>query len=857
MFEGLGAFEKPYKIQLKDNAKPIAHAAHRVPLAIRNKLKDKLDELVKKQIIMKTDEFNEWAHNIVVRHKKNGTLRICLDPGELNNSIIDENFLIPTLDELTAKLKGVKYFSVLDLKDGFWHVKLDDQSQNLCTFATPFGNYKFLRMPFGIKSGPKVFQRKNNEVFSGLENTFIYMDDIIVIGKTRDEHDTALLAVLERAKRQNVRFNKEKLKIAVDKVKYLGHVFSEDKVEPDRDRIEAIKQMSEPHNKSDLQTFLGVINYMSEFISNLSELTAPLRELLKKNTIFKWTDTHTQAFSKIKQAILDAPILVPFDETKDIEIQADASIGGLGCNIMQDGKPIAFASRTLTDTERRYSQIEKELLSIVFACNKFRFYTYGRKIRIVNDHKPLTAIIKKEIHKIASAKLQNMRMKLLNYDIQLEYAPGKTIHIADYLSRYSMKLKEEDVDKNLAEAVLVINVSDERKKEFQQKVENDVVLKKVKEYCMNGWPTNKAKCDENVKFFYNKRNEIFVDDDILFLNDRIIVPVAMKKKMLEQLHESHFGIEKTKKKAKKALYWAGIDSDIEKMINACETCQQNANRNQKEPLISHSIPNKPFEKLACDIFEYKSRDYLVAVDYYSKWIELKQLTGKRANNVIEALTEVFSRNGIPRKIIADNMPFNSYECKSFARSLDFIFETSSPHYPKSNGLAERAVQICKNIMRKANNMCDVYNALLEYRNTPTKDLDFSPAQLNKNRMLRTKLPMKTSHFEPRLNENVKQQLENKQNNNKKYYDRNAKERKQFDMNESVYVWVNGKWRGGKISKIWHTPRSYVIQTDDGEYRRNSRDVRGRIPSESLDIDQSFPSQQTPTMLKHTRSGRAY
>lgn len=331
---------------------------------------------------------------------------------------------------------------------------------------------------------------------------------------------------------------------------------------------------------------------------------------MKKNVVFRWGTAHSQAFNKIKRAIINAPILVPFDETKNIQVQTDASKHGLGCCILQDGQPIAFASRTLSDAEQRYSQIEKEFLSILFACKKFKFYTYGRKIRVVNNHKPLTSIIKKEIHKIASARLQNMRIKLWNFDIDLEYAPGKTIYIADYLSRYAMKAEETDEGKSLSEQVLVINVSDERKIHLQEETEKDLVLKKVKEYCVNGWPNNKAKCDENVKFLFKLRNDIFLDEDILFVNDRIMIPTSMRKEILKQLHESHMGIVKTKKRARNALYWAGMDSDIENMINTCETCQLNAHKNQKEPLISHSIPDKPFVKIACDIFEFKSKDYL-------------------------------------------------------------------------------------------------------------------------------------------------------------------------------------------------------------------------------------------------------
>lgn len=185
-------------------------------------------------------------------------LRICVDATDLNEYILDESFLIPTLDELTASLKGKKYFSVLDLKDGFWQVELDKESQDLCTFATQFGYYKFKRMPFGIKSGPKIFQKMNYANFGDIENVFAYMDDILITGETREEHDKALINVLNRAREKGVRFNKRKMKIDVKEVKYLGHIFSENKIEPDRDRIEAIKQMGEPKNKNDLQTFLGV-----------------------------------------------------------------------------------------------------------------------------------------------------------------------------------------------------------------------------------------------------------------------------------------------------------------------------------------------------------------------------------------------------------------------------------------------------------------------------------------------------------------------------------------------------------------------------------------------------------------------
>lgn len=318
---------------MKEDAQPIAHAPRRVPHCILNKLKIKLDELEKNKIIEKTDEYSEWVNYLVTVEKKDAakSLRLCLDPQHLNKNILDEHAYIPTFDDVSSKLKDMKYFTVLDLRDGFWHVKLDNESKKLCTFATPFGNYRFLRMPFGIKSAPSVFQRLNYENFGDIPNVVIYFDDVLITGPTKESHDATLKKVLDRARAKTVRFNLNKMQLAQRQVKYLGHIFSLNEIKPDPDRLIAIEKMSRPKNKTDLQTFLGVVNFMRSFIKNLSEKTATLRELLKKNAIFQWTQLHDKVFDDIKTEILNSNVLMPFDTSKQIAIQCDASQNGLGC----------------------------------------------------------------------------------------------------------------------------------------------------------------------------------------------------------------------------------------------------------------------------------------------------------------------------------------------------------------------------------------------------------------------------------------------------------------------------------------------------------------------------------------------
>lgn len=859
LFKGLGTFAHEYDIKLKEDATPIAHAPRRVPDAIKSKLKMKLNDMVKNGIIEKANGYSPWVNYMVTVEKKDAqkSLRVCIDPKELNLNIENEHAYIPTFDDLASKLNGMKYFSVLDLKDGFWHVKLTPKSRQYCTFATPYGNYRFIRMPFGIKTGPSVFQNMNYENFGDIEGVLIYFDDIMIFARTRKEHDEILKKVLERAREKNVRFNENKIQIASEHVKYLGHIFSHNEIKPDPDRLVAIERIGRPKNKKDLQTFLGVVNYLRPFIPNLSELTAPLRELLKKNTIFLWTELHDKVIHEIKTLVLKSNILVPFDTKKDIIVQCDASQNGLGCCLLQNGKPISFASRSLSSAEQNYAQIEKEMLSIIFACTKFQFYTYGRKVHVVNDHKPLLGIMNKEIHKIASAKLQRMRLKLLNFDIFLEHAPGKSIQLADYLSRYMIQCDDSHEDKSLTESVLTINVSDERKNEIQKETEKDNTLKLIKNFCKNGWPNNKENCPDSARYFYTLRNDILLEDDILFYNERIIIPRSMRKQIIERLHEPHFGITKTLKRARSSVFWPNISNEIEHIVTHCRICQENANKNQKEPLIPHEIPNEPFKKVACDILEHKGKNFLAVVDFYSNWIELVKLKGKTAHEINIELLRIFSRFGYPHIIIADNVPFGSFECKEFAKKHDMKIITTSPRYAQANGMAERAVQICKNILKKSVSEEEMLQTLLAYRTTPIKNMYYSPAQLIQSRNLRNDLPMHENKLRPKLCVNVEQQHKNKLIKTKTDYDKSAKQRPDFEQNQNVLFQHNDKWQSGKIIKKHDTPRSYVIEkSDGGEYRRNTRHIR-RLLLDSNQNKQNEMIQSTKVHQKVTRSGCRY
>lgn len=361
-----------------------------------------------------------------------------------------------------------------------------------------------------------------------------------------------------------------------------------------------------------------------------------------------------------------------------------------------------------------------------------------------------------------------------------------------------------------------------KKKKIKEETENDETLKRILDFYRNGWPKNKSKVPDNIKFYYNKRNDIIENDGILFYNEKIMIPESMKREMLALLHESHFGMNKTKSRARSTVYWKNLNEDIENMILNCRICEELSKNNVKEPLIPHEIPKRSFEKVGCDIAMYGGKNYVVLVDYFSKWIELKQIRNKTSSEVIQAWMEIFAQFGIPKTIIADNMPFGSFECKKFAENWDIEIITSSPLYPKSNGMAERAVQVVKNILKKSRSIEDTYTQLLEYRNTCVKDMNVTPSQLVFNRLVRTKIPIAESLLEPKIIDEVNRQLQKKADRVRLFYDRSAKSRAPFKEGDEVLLNTNGKWNNAKVIKKWHTPRSYVVEDEDGShYRRNS------------------------------------
>ena len=304
LFTGLGEVEGEYKIKLKSDAQPyVLNSPRRIELPLMDSVKTELERMVKLKVIIPVQEATDWCSPMVVVPKPNGELRICADLTKLNQSIVRERYMLPTVEHTLGQLTGAIVFTKLDANSGFWQLKMDEESSYLTTFISPFGRYRYLRLPYGISSAPEHFQRRVLEILDGLEGVVCLVDDIVVHGRTQAEHDGRLQKVLKRLEEKKVTLNLKKCKFSEKQVRFLGQIVDEKGVHPDPNKVIAIAEMEPPQNIGELRRFLGMVNQQSKFAPALAEKTKPLRDLLSRKNDWFWGDTQNKAFNHIKKIL--------------------------------------------------------------------------------------------------------------------------------------------------------------------------------------------------------------------------------------------------------------------------------------------------------------------------------------------------------------------------------------------------------------------------------------------------------------------------------------------------------------------------------------------------------------------------
>lgn len=807
---------KDYEINFKvqDNVNPIFKKPYNMPYALRPKVEEKLESLVKAGILKPVSSSN-WASPIVIVHKKDGEVRICVDfRVSVNKVLIPEQYPLPTVDDIFATLSGGKVFTVLDLTGAYSQLKVKEQSQELLTINTHVGLFRYTRMTYGIASAPSIFQSVMDRILMGIPNCHCYLDDIIIAGRDLSECYELVREVLNRLQKSGVKVNLAKCKFFESSVDYLGHTIDEQGIHPTKEKLRAIIEAPEPQDLTQLRAYLGLLNYYSKFIPMLSSRLGPMYKLLRKDVEFVWTNECKENFELSKTLICQNQVLVHYDPSKPIVISCDSSSYGVGSVLSHriDGidKPIYFASGTLSNAEKNYSQIEREALAIIFGVKKFHKFVYGRSFILVTDHQPLKVIFNpdKGISVMAASRLVRWSLILSAYNYQIEYRKGSELKEADALSRLPLKdATDINSDVNSFNLVDEIPLSSAEVDTMSKK---DPILVKVREMCLRGWPD---KVDSSLKGYYSKRNEMSIEGNCLLVGNRVVIPQSLRGKVLDIIHADHLGIVKTKMLARSTVWWPGVNDDIELLISKCRTCQLTQN-NAHDNLISWPKTENVWQRVHIDFFNFKGTTCLLIVDSKSKWLDVHVMRqGTDITKTVEKLKLTFSILGIPQSIVSDNgPPFNSNEFQRFCQTNGIIPLKSPPYHPQSNGLAERYVGTVKSslnkfLMQNSNLKLEqqIVNFLFSYRNTPNASTGLCPNDLLFKFKPRTKLDMLKPSFNNML---ITKSTEN------------FIPPKLFKIGEKVLVGNLGpsydshiKWKEGVIMKII-SGVTYLVKVDD-------------------------------------------
>ena len=429
---------------------PIHQPLRRTPFSLRKKINEMIEEMLETGIIQQSS--SPWASPIVLVKNKDGTMRFCVDYRKLNHITKPDVFPLPRIDDTLEQLAGAKYFSTLDLASGYWQVSMDNTSQEKTAFSTYAGHYEFKKMPFGLVNAPSTFQRLMEVTLAGLKQDccLTYLDDVIVIGKSMEEHNQNLVKVFDRLRVAGLKLKPTKCKLAQRSVEYLGHIVSEEGVRTDPKKLQAVSEYPTPADVKSLRSFLGLASYYRRFIPNFAKVAGPLHALTKKDVEYVWTPQCQEVFRKLKELLTSSPVLVFPNFDIPFLLETDASHQGLGAVLAQtqsDGtvRPIAYASRSLQPHEKNYGITELEGLGIVWAVKHFRPYLYGYPCDIYTDHEALKSLLNTPQ---PSGKLARWGMAIQELDLRILHRTGKSNANADALSRAPVEGTDKEAGSN-------------------------------------------------------------------------------------------------------------------------------------------------------------------------------------------------------------------------------------------------------------------------------------------------------------------------------------------------------------------------------------------------------------------------
>ena len=691
----------------------------------------------------------------MIVQKSDGRLRICVDLRVANQAVVVDGYPIPRIQELLDSMKNCSVYSKLDLSEAYLQLPLHEESRDLTTFITPDGLFRFKRCSFGLASCPSAFQSVMSKILHGIDGVACYLDDVLISGSTAEVHNQRLEAVLERLKTHNVKLNEDKCSFGVNKITYLGHDVDKNGIKPSNEKVKALLQAPPPTSLSELRTTLGAFGYFARHIPNFSTLVEPLRRILN-STQFTWPEDAQETLEKMKFMISNSSALAPFDVSLPVTVSTDASNVGLGATLSimdpQFGKrTVEFASKRLTDAERKFSTTEKEALALVWACERWRPYLLGRRFVLETDHEPLRMIMSRKGFDRMSLRLARWATRLMAFNFDVKYKRGCENTIPDFCSRFPIEdivyllTEDEDEDKVIVNSISVEN--------FQTACEQCPDLTKVRNFLQDKWP-KKRDIPANLRPYFLIQDELSLHDHQILRGMRIVAPVSMRDELIDLAHESHMGIQKTKARLRSIYWWPAMDKRIEEKVNACSVCQSASKTFKCGPGPSHTSlprPETPMQRIAVDIkgpmYNLPShlRYAIVVVELHSRWPEVTFVQSVETDKVIEVLQDLFAREGFPCELLSDNgSQFTSHMFSEFLIKRNIRHIHSPLYNPESNAVVERfnrtlSEQIELALIRRVPIHEHIRNFLHVYRSSPHSTTLQSPSSLLHGREMRTTL----------------------------------------------------------------------------------------------------------------------
>jgi len=717
---------------------PIRLRPYRTQLNNRKVIDKAIDEMLEAKVIERSR--SAWSFPVVIVGKKDGSKRFCVDFRRLNKVTKSNSYPLPVIDDILALLGKSRYFTSLDLKSGYWQVSMDEKDKEKTAFTCNRGLFHFNVMPFGLMNAPAVFQELMNRVLEGLGHfTTAYLDDIIIYSETEEEHLAHIQQVFDRLREHNLRLKLKKCSFLKEETNYLGFVINKHGIQPEQKKVDVIKSLAPPTNVREVRSFIGCCSYYRRFISEFSRIAEPIINLTRKYARFHWTQECQSAFDQLKMALVKLPLLSFPDTNLPYKLYTDASDKCIGACLTQVCKeqgqdaerPIYFLSHRLSDTQTRWSTIEKEAYAIHYSLQKLDHYLHGAEFTIYCDHKPLKFLLESPIQ---NRKVATWALCIAGYNCKITYLAGSSNSVADLLSRVSQNIAQTDdedcPDPDVSGQMYEVNALNSNRfqpKDFARCVPNfkdNVDKPNLGELDM----VNEQDKDEYIKQIKRAlrddtlspslaRKHLLSENILYFISDpdsdpilRLYIPQHIQKKIIEEYHTSlgHMGIDKTYDAIRLKYYWVNLYKDITAYVTTCVTCQTRSSQKTKPIVQETDTPPFAWAKCAIDVsgpYETSvcgNRFIVSFIDLFSGYPEAFACPDKSAQTIAHLIIdELFPRYSCPLEILSDNgSEFLNETVRHTLETLNIPHVKTSYYRPESNGLIERYHRTLVNVISK-------------------------------------------------------------------------------------------------------------------------------------------------------------